>query len=140
MKPKPKVVFDTNIFISAIIFGGNPRQCLELAREGGIRLVVTKLILLELSSKLRDKFFWSEREIKYVLEGLAVFAEVIDHKQRVNIIKEEKMDNEILACAKEARANFIVSGDKKHLLSLHSFEGIPIISAKEFLDIYYNKT
>ena len=73
MKHKLKVVFDTNIFISAIIFGGNPRQCLELSRKKKIQLQTSRAILLELAEKLREKFVWPEEEIQSVktevLEG-----------------------------------------------------------------------
>lgn len=137
MKVKSKVVFDTNIFISAIIFGGNPRQCLELAREGQIRLFVSKSILLELVKKLEEKFSWEDADIKEVIIGISEFAQLVEPKERTNIIKQDPPDNRILECAKEAKADYIISGDRKHLLSLQKFEGIPIISAHEFLKIFY---
>lgn len=138
MKAKKKVVFDTNIFISAIIFGGNPRQCLELARTGGIELVSSRAILLELAGKLREKFLWNDPEINEAIEGLLVFVNLVSPANILKIAKDAS-DNRILECALEAKADFIVSGDKKHLLSLEKFEGIPIISARQFLDIFYEK-
>lgn len=137
MKAKLKVVFDTNILISAIIFGGNPRQCLELAREGRIKLVTSKSILLELAKKLEEKFLWKDADIKEVIIAISEFAQLVEPKERTNIIKQDPPDNRILECAKEAGVDYIVSGDKKHLLSLKKFEGIPIISANEFLKIFY---
>lgn len=137
MKTK-SVVFDTNIFISAIIFGGNPRRCLELARNGEVELFSSRAILLELAEKLREKFLWDETEIREVIEGLLIFGRVVSPEKKVKKAKDED-DNRILECALEAKADFIVSGDKKHLLSLEKFEGIPIISARQFLDIFYEK-
>lgn len=137
MKTK-SVVFDTNIFISAIIFGGNPRRCLELARNGEVELFSSRAILLELAEKLREKFLWDETEIREVIEGLLIFGRVVSPEKKVKKAKDED-DNQILECALEAKADFIVSGDKKHLLSLEKFEGIPIISARQFLDIFYEK-
>ncbi len=139
MRPKPKVIFDTNIFVSAILFGGNPRTCLELARGGQIALFTSRALLLELSQKLKDKFRWSQDDIVEIIEGIGKFAKIVEPKQAINIIKKDPVDNRVLECALEAKANYIISGDKKHLLSIRKFENIPIISAKEFLDRFYKK-
>lgn len=140
MRSKSKVVFDTNIYISAILFGGNPKQCLELARAGEFELVTSKPILLELAKKLKDKFFWQDIEVKETIEGILVLTKMVSPKKRIHIIKEEPKDNKILECALEAKADYIVSGDKKHLLSLKTFQNISIISAKQFLDLLYKKS
>lgn len=134
MNHKPRVTFDTNIFISAILFGGNPRQCLELVREGVIELVVSKEILLELAGKMGNKFYWEEAAIESLIEGIARFAKIVTPEEQLDIIKEENADNRILECALSAEADFIVSGDKKHLLSLKKFRGIEIVSARQFLE------
>lgn len=137
MPNKPSVVFDTNIYISAIIFGGNPRQCLELARSCEIELIISKAILLELAEKLRDKFNWPEEDIAEVILGISLFTQIVTPNKKVHSVKADPPDNRILEAALEAKVNYIVSGDKKHLLSLKKFEKIPIISAKQFLDIHY---
>ena len=134
----PRIVFDTNIFISAILFGGNPRQCLELAKEGKIELLSSKAIILEVAINLRKKFLWEDSEVNEILEGLLIFTTIVTPAKKVKVIKYEK-DNRILECAWEAKADFIVSGDKKHLLSLAKFEDINIVSAKEFLDLVFDK-
>ncbi len=139
MQAKPSVIFDTNIYISAIIFGGNPRQCLELARGGRIELIISKAVYLELAEKLRDKFDWPEEDIIEVISGISEFAKIVSPRRKVKLIKLDPDDNMILEIALEERVDYIVSGDKKHLLSLKKFEGVPIISAKEFLDIFYEK-
>ena len=138
MANKIKAVFDTNIYISAIIFGGNPRQCLELARKKEIELFSSKSILLELSEKLQVKFKWDKKEVEEVIRGLGYFVTLVEPKTKINLIKE-KADNRILEVAIESRADFIVSGDKKHLLSLKKYKNIPIVSSKEFLDIFFRK-
>ena len=139
MQAKPSVVFDTNIYISAIIFGGNPRQCLELARSGEIELIVSKAIYLELVRNLRDKFDWFEEDIADVISGISGFTKIVTPKNKLEMIVAHPEDNMILEAALEAKVDYIISGDKKHLLSLKKFKGIPIISAKEFLDIFYGK-
>lgn len=140
MKPKIKAVFDTNVYISAILFGGNPRTCLELARAREIELFVSRPILLELAQKLQDKFLWSVIEIEEVIEGLVMFVKVVSPRAQITTIKEEPKDNRILECALEAAADYIISGDKKHLLSLEKFKGIPIISSKDFLGNFYQSS
>lgn len=137
MKPKTSIVLDTNIYISAIIFGGNPRTCLELARNKELELFVSREILVELAAKLRLKFHWKEADIHNAIEGILVFTNLIKPKQSINIIKDDPKDNIILECALEIKADYIISGDKKHLLSLDKFKNIPIITAKTFLDKFY---
>lgn len=137
MKPKPRVVFDTNIYISAILFGGNPRICLELAREGEIQLVTSRAILLELTTNLREKFNWREEDIAEVIEGIGKFAKVVEPVKRINLIKAAPEDNRILECADEGKADYLISGDKKHILPLKSFKGKKIVTAKQFLDKFF---
>ena len=133
MPPKLKVVFDTNIYISAIIFSGPPEICLEAAQAGEIELYTSKTILLELANKLRSKFGYPEEDIEEILVGLVRFVKVVNPKVKINKIKEDPSDNMVLEAAVEAKGDLIVSGDKKHILPLKEFGGIKIISAAIFL-------
>lgn len=137
MKSNPKVVFDTNIYLSAIIFGGNPRTCLELARSGEITLFSSRAIFLELTEKLREKFLWEEEDINEVIEGLLVFVKLVHPPKTVNVIKDDPKDNRILECALAVKTDYIISGDKKHLLALKIFKTTPILSAQKFLAEFY---
>jgi len=140
MRSKLKAVFDTNIYISAIIFGGVPENCLDVAINDEIELYTTRAILLELANKLTTKFLHTEEDVVDILEGFSKFVKIIEPKVKVDKIKIDPQDNKILEAALEAKADYIVSGDKKHLLSLGNFRNIPIISAKQFLDIFYKKS
>src|SRR4030042_2300537 len=140
MKLKPQVVFDTNIYISAIIFGGNPRTCLDLARDGKIKLITTRNILYELSQKLIFKFAWEDKDVIEVIEGLSKFTHIIKPKSKVSIVKKDHSDNIILECAKDAKQAFIVSGDTKHILPIKKFGKSIILSAKNFLNAYYKNS
>lgn len=139
MVRKIKAVLDTNIFISAILFGGNPRTCLELARNKEIRLITSRTILLELAQKLKEKFDWENSDVVETIEGIGKFAEIVEPQEQIKIIDQEPKDNRVLECAKEGKADFIISGDKKHILSLRKFEGIEMLSSQEFLSTYYKK-
>lgn len=139
MSPRLKVVFDTNIYLSAIIFGGNPKRCLEFARKRSFDLFVSQEIVIELTRVFKRKFRWKKEEIREVVGGILLFTKVVSPKKHIQVIKTDPSDNRILECAKEAGVDYIVSGDIKHLLSLHYFENIPILSAKQFLDRLYKK-
>lgn len=134
---KPKVVFDTNIYISAILYGGNPRSCLELARSGQIELFASSEIIFELVKKLKEKFNWSDEDTVDLVQGLAKFTIVIKPKEKILAIHNDPTDNIILECAKEAEADFIISGDIKHVLALKKYGNTRIIRAKDFLDQFY---
>ncbi len=136
MPARPKVVFDTNIYLSAILFGGPPRICLELARAGDVALITSRAILLELAITLREKFLWSDKDISDVIVGISKFATIMRPQSRVDMIHEDPDDNRTLEAALEARANLIISGDKRHVLPLKTFEGIRILSAADFLKQY----
>lgn len=133
VKNQLRVVFDTNIFISAIIFGGNPRAILELARAGEIQLVTSKVILLELAKKLHFKFGWMQDEVEEVISGIGAFAQVVDPGKKIRKIKADPADNRVLEAALEAQVEFIISGDKRHILPLKKFKDVVIMSPSEFL-------
>lgn len=130
---KPKVVFDTNIYISAILFGGAPRLCLDLARKGSIKLCTSKALLLELATKLTQKFGWSNEETVEVLLGITKFAKIVSPTETIDVIKVDPSDNRVLETAVAGKADIIVTGDKRHLLPIKSFKGISIVTAAQFL-------
>lgn len=130
---KIRAVFDTNIYISAILFGGAPRICLELARRGSVDLYVSKAILLELAQKLQGKFGWPENDTHSVLRGISRFTHLVSPKTSIHRIQEDPSDNMLLEAAQEVKAHYLISGDKKHVLPLKKFNQILIVSPAEFL-------
>ncbi|MBI1961604.1 MAG: putative toxin-antitoxin system toxin component, PIN family [Parcubacteria group bacterium] len=130
---KTRVVFDTNILVSAIAFGGNPKVCLELAHQKQISAFTSKMILLELVRTLHKKFQWPEDEIQNAVHNITTAATVVIPQMKINVITQDPADNIILEAALESRADYIISGDKKHLLPLKTFQHIPIVSATKFL-------
>lgn len=130
-----RVVFDTNIYISAIVFGGKPREAFLLAERDKIALFVSKEILAELRGVLRKKFKYPLLELDKVEQAILETAEIVEPRQTVKVIPSEPMDNHILECAIEAKVDFVVTGDKQHLLPLKKFKNTPIVSADQFLKI-----
>lgn len=131
-----KAVLDTNIYLSAIIFGGKPREIFLKAIKGEISIFVSKEILAELRGVLRKKFAYTLQEIDKVEEIIEETARIVEPKQTLEIIPQKPMDNHIIACALETDANFLISGDKKHLLPLKKIKNTFIVSADQFLKIF----
>ena len=127
-----KVVFDTNVYISAFITrGGKAEQAWKLALEGRVEVWTSVAILTEMAGKLREKFHWRDEVIKATIRHIAKTAKVIKPSIKINILTDEP-DNRILECAQGAGVAIIVTGDK-HLLDLVAFEGIKIIRIADFL-------
>jgi len=128
-----RVVFDTNIYISAFITPGGRGEaaCLK-AVYGELALVTSVPILTELAGKLRGKFHWEDEQIKAAVRHMAVVAVVVKPVERLAVLADEQ-DNRILECAREAGAEMIVTGDR-HLLELGRYEGTAIVSLAAFLN------
>ncbi len=130
-----RVVLDTNVYLSAILFGGKCAHFRELARKGKIEIFVYEFILAEIAGVLRRKFEWENWQITLVLEEIRSFTTLVVPYRKLDVIENDEADNRILECALEARAHYVVSGDKRHLLPLKEFEGIKIINPGEFLKL-----
>lgn len=129
-----KVVFDTNIFISAFVIpGGKAEEVYLRVLRGDFGLCSSVAILTETAQKLREKFGWPENQIVRLLQAISKVATVIKTRPYLHILADEP-DNRILECAVEAAADLIVTGDK-HLLSLKNFQDIRIISLSNFSKI-----
>ncbi len=129
-----RVVLDTNVYISAILFGGNCEEVLKLAHQGAFTVAVSKKILDEIKSVLKEKFHWTDKQIADVIKYIKEIASVMNPNISLNIIKEDPADNKIIECAVASNASFIVSGDK-HLLSVKEYAGIKIVSPIAFLKL-----
>lgn len=128
-----KVVLDTNILISAVVFGGKPREILKQAIEGKIKLAVSAPIIEEIREVLGgDKFRYPAPMIHFIIGELESIAEFVEPQEKIEIIKKDAEDNRILECAVEFGADAIISGDN-HLLELKMYNGIRIIKASDFL-------
>lgn len=132
---RERVVCDTNILISALIFpGGSPDEVVNLARTGEVNLYISPFILNEFERVLKEKFNYSESEVKERSQRITSISAIVDPSEKLSVIKEDESDNRILECAIAAKADFIISGDK-HLQALKEFGSIKIVSASEFLKL-----
>jgi len=133
-----RVVADTNIIVSGLLWLGPPRQILEAARAGKVRLFTSTTLLGELHDvlgreKLARRLLEANVRIDELVLGYAALASVIRPADIGTVISDDPDDDAVLACATAAKADFIVSGDR-HLLALGEFRAIPILAATEFLN------
>jgi putative PIN family toxin of toxin-antitoxin system len=134
-----KVVLDTNVLLSAILFGGKPRQILEAAFEGSIRTFVSQAMIDELQNVLdRPKFGFTSQISQSIVSEIASIAEWIKPTRHHAIVKEDPSDNDILDCAIEAKADYLVTGDN-HLLRQVECSGVEIVNPDKFLGVLINK-
>ncbi len=130
-----KVVFDTNILLSASMWRGNPYKLVQKAQNKELELYISSDILIELESVLSlPKFGLAKEEIANFIDYFADISNLVYPIEDINAVKNDPSDNAILECAVEAKAQYIVSGDS-NLLNLKDFRGIKIIRASELLEL-----
>ncbi len=127
-----RVVADSNVYVSAIVFGGKPMLLLEMAEEGELELFISEPILSETFRILRDKFQRTTEQLEADRVHLATITRSVTPNETLNVVLLDPDDDRILECAVAAGATTIVTGDG-HLLGLGSFRGIKIQRPAEFL-------
>lgn len=127
-----RVVFDTNIYISALaIPGGNAEDAYLEAVRGTFELYTSVAILTETARVLQTKFDWADDKVREAVQDIGQVATVLRPRPTLHIL-DDKPDNRILECAIAAQAEFVVSGDR-HLLALKQHADITMISLADFL-------
>lgn len=126
------LVFDSNVWISALQFSGTPLAALDLA-TGQHRIALCEHILWEVHSALEDRFSWRPEEVDEALAEYAPEAFDVQVTGTVREVCRDRDDDPVIECAIVAGASLIVSGDKD-LLAVGKFESIRILTPREFLD------
>ena len=129
-----RVTADSNIYISALLFGGPPAKLLDLARTGVIELTISDDILAEVTRVLRDKFGWSRVALSMAQARIADFTVRVAPARKLDAVREDPADNRILECAVEGKSEYLVTRDH-HLLKLKSFGGTPMTKVADFLNV-----
>jgi len=127
------VVCDTNVLVSAVLFGGQPREVLRRIAEGNAIGYTSPDLKRELADVLaREKFGLSSEQVSSILQLIGeTFIEVVPDEVP-DVIRDDPDDNVVLACAVAANAQWIVSGDR-HLLDLKSYQETTILSPVDAL-------
>ncbi|MGC2062804.1 MAG: putative toxin-antitoxin system toxin component, PIN family [Thermodesulfovibrionales bacterium] len=127
-----RVVFDTNIFISALTFpGGRADAAVMRIINGDDTLVISREIIDEVLTVLARKFSKDAEALSRVAVNLAGLGELVHPTERLKVLEDEA-DNRILECAAAGNAVLIVTGDKA-MLMLKKYRNIKIIPLSEFL-------
>lgn len=127
-----KVVFDTNILVSALVFpGGRAEAALLRIIEEHDQLLLSKPILDELLGVLARKFSRDAEELARIAVILSELALTVRPRQKLRVVKDDP-DNRVLECALAGRADAIVTDDSA-LLELGEFRGVRVISLREYL-------
>lgn len=135
-----RLVLDTNIVVAGLLWNGPPRRLIELAIEGeAVELFSSPVLLDELAHTLGYSKFTSRIEAF----GTSIAALVAQYSGLVSlvvpasvprIVANDADDDHVIAAAVAARAELIVTGDRKHLLPIGSHQGIAIVTAREVID------
>jgi putative PIN family toxin of toxin-antitoxin system len=133
-----KVVLDTNVFISGILFRGPPYQALEAWCDGAIQLVVSEKILEEYLrvGEILSKQFPKIR-LNPIFELLTIEAEIVAGIKLPKPVCIDPEDDKFLECAIVGKADVLVSGDK-HLLNVSGYCGIEVVTPRKFIDRFIN--
>ena len=127
-----RATLDTNVLVSALEFGGIPGQLLDLNTDEAFTLCMSPAIIAELTRVLGKRFEWAEDDINENLTPIVSRAVIVTPTAEV-IASPDPDDDRILECAVESKSDVIVTGDD-HLLRLGTFERIPIVTPREFLE------
>jgi len=128
------VVIDTNVVVSALLFGGVPGKLLPLWKSGRIRVLASKEMIEEYLKVLAyPKFDLSEEEINYLLyQEILPYFEIVRTKPGPLIVARDPSDDIFIRCAEAGKAHTIISGDQ-HLLNLKSYGKVSILTPSQFL-------
>ena len=136
-----RVVIDTNTVISGFLWGSYPRQIIDLVRTQEITVYTSSFLIEELSEVLsRPKFYQRiqtviEETPESLVNNYRNLVKIVEIYQVEKIVINDPDDDQVLACAISANADYIISGDQD-LLTLKLYQNIPIVTPREFMKIW----
>ena len=132
-----RVTVDTNVLVSATFWNGNSEAIIQKAERKELELVLSREIIEEFAkvldySELQDKIKKKNLEMKRTIAKIVSLSTIVEPERKLDVVKADPDDNKILEAAETGKVDAIISKDN-HLLALHSFKGIRILSPEEFL-------
>lgn len=130
-----KIVIDTNVLISGVFFGGFPRKILSAVVSKELNACATVKIIDEYEEIVQEMIDRKQGRLnRNILAPLIRSMEIIESSSHIAICRDPD-DDKFLECAQDARALYIVSGDKD-LLDIKEYNDIEIVTAKAFCEKY----
>lgn len=134
-----RLVLDTNIVVAGLLWNGPPQRLLQAAVDGEVELFTSAVLLDELA----HAFGYSKFDKRIEQFGTSIAALVTLYTALVSLVAPASVprvvandadDDHVIAAAVAARAELIVTGDRKHLLPIGTHQGIAIVTAREVVD------
>jgi len=136
-KSPVRAVIDTNILISAIGFGGKPRQILLLLLDKKIKVIISPILLAEFHEVIHKKFPFLQKELPIIDNKFTKIMIKVHPNATLNVVRDVD-DNRVLEAAVAGKCQYIITGDKD-LLVLKSYRQIKIITPDDFLKLLEKK-
>lgn len=137
-----RAVLDSSVLISAFLTPrGVPGRVLDAAERGDLILCLSAEILAETatallnSAKLQARYGYDHAAVEAFCDGLTAVAEMVGALPTLQAVPNDPKDDMVVATAVAAKAGHLVTGDRKHLLSLGGYQGIRIVTPRAFLDL-----
>jgi uncharacterized protein len=135
-------VSDSSVLISAFLTPkGVPDRVLDAAERGDFALCLSAEILAETAAallgnpKLQARYGFDQAAVEAFCDGLAASAEMVADLPALQTVPADPQDDMVVATAVAAKAEYLVTGDRKHLLSLGAYKGIQIVTPRQFLEL-----
>ena len=130
----PSATFDSNVYISALVFRKKALQILDLAIEQGVEIAISDEIVEETIRVLREKFRWSDERLEEARSTMNSITRRVAPTEKLDVVKSDSDDNKIVECAVAAGSDYLVTGDND-ILSLGSYGKTRMIKPSDFLAI-----
>jgi putative PIN family toxin of toxin-antitoxin system len=139
-----KAVLDSSVLISAFLTPlGTPGRLLDAAEGGAFVLCLSREILTEtadallLDPKLQERYAFDQAAVAEFCDGFASSAQMVADLPELKAVPGDPKDDPIVATAVAAKADYLVTGDRRHLLPLREYQGIRIVTPRQFLEKLY---
>jgi len=134
-----RLVLDTNVVVAGLLWSGPPRRLLQAAIDGEVDLFSSAVLLDELAHTLGYSKFTKRIEsfgtsIAALVAQYTALVSLVAPASVPRVVANDADDDHVIAAAVAARAELIVTGDRKHLLPIGTHQGIAIVTAREVVD------
>lgn len=133
-----RLVLDTNIVVAALLWSGPPRRLLDMAVDSNVEFFSSPVLIEELAhtlsyAKFSDRINGFGTSVDALVARYAALVSLVTPAAVPRVVANDPDDDHVIAAAVTAQAGLIVSGDRKHLLPIGSYEGIGIVTAVQAL-------